>query len=511
MIDSSNLQEFLKEKGRLCPYRVSVRAPGGDWRVALETGDCAVIAVGAVPPFEQWLYTGSTEVGTALVWLRYPREFLIAVAFGRYVAFDASELRALYFLLYPCYAEALAGSLENQIGLLLKRDEIYSRLADYSAKNYGLEKITDELRNLLGRPLVFMDLITDRQYPAARKLPPELRPDRLTHLLPTLKAPQLVESGRSGQPGYYLSPVLSGGLCLGCFIVSVKQPLQPLDIITIEQGGKIAAIELAKNQSQTELFYRRAHQIFDELIRTSDPSELVTKCNELSIDYRASYVSVVFVFTTNIDLQLLDICVLRLITKLKKELPDLYQTVFCFENKVTLLASVSSEAALPALVGRLEAVIKDTQQHENVLLCAGMGSLYPGAEHIGKSYGEAVKALSYQVSHRNTGLISYTDIGINRLFINVPFEDAEQFVAEIFSPLAELTKNHNNNLEETLLAYIDLNCSAVKTAERLYIHVNTLYQRLNKIEEHLKVSLDNMEDLFRLWLACYLKRYYTGN
>ncbi|PJN90457.1 PucR family transcriptional regulator [Bacillus sp. mrc49] len=62
-------------------------------------------------------------------------------------------------------------------------------------------------------------------------------------------------------------------------------------------------------------------------------------------------------------------------------------------------------------------------------------------------------------------------------------------------------------LEETLLAYIHNDRSASITAKQLHIHVNTLYQRIKKIEEKLNVSLSTPDDLLKIQLACFLKQH----
>ena len=47
-----------------------------------------------------------------------------------------------------------------------------------------------------------------------------------------------------------------------------------------------------------------------------------------------------------------------------------------------------------------------------------------------------------------------------------------------------------------------------KTAQKLYIHTNTLYQRLKKVEDYLHISLKKPEDLLQVQLACYLKNNF---
>ncbi|MCM3586755.1 helix-turn-helix domain-containing protein [Mesobacillus maritimus] len=104
-------------------------------------------------------------------------------------------------------------------------------------------------------------------------------------------------------------------------------------------------------------------------------------------------------------------------------------------------------------------------------------------------------------------MIDYAEIGINRLFINHSQEELEQFIEEIFSPL-NAPKFKHSELELTLTTYINNNRSATTTAETLHIHINTLYQRLKRIEDILDISLQDSEALLKIQLACHLRSTY---
>ncbi|WP_073158445.1 helix-turn-helix domain-containing protein [Seinonella peptonophila] len=56
----------------------------------------------------------------------------------------------------------------------------------------------------------------------------------------------------------------------------------------------------------------------------------------------------------------------------------------------------------------------------------------------------------------------------------------------------------------TTITYIQSNRSAMKATQKLHIHVNTLYQRLNKIEQILQLffKTPTMYDNFNLLVIC---------
>jgi len=54
---------------------------------------------------------------------------------------------------------------------------------------------------------------------------------------------------------------------------------------------------------------------------------------------------------------------------------------------------------------------------------------------------------------------------------------------------------------ETLRNYFDTNLNTNETAERLYLHINTLRYRLKRIEELTNTSLQKMDDRCNLYIA----------
>lgn len=72
----------------------------------------------------------------------------------------------------------------------------------------------------------------------------------------------------------------------------------------------------------------------------------------------------------------------------------------------------------------------------------------------------------------------------------------------------KILHKRGGDLERTLLAYIASDRSASKAADKLHIHINTLYQRVKKIEDILGLSFGNQEHMLRMQLACYLRESY---
>lgn len=60
-------------------------------------------------------------------------------------------------------------------------------------------------------------------------------------------------------------------------------------------------------------------------------------------------------------------------------------------------------------------------------------------------------------------------------------------------------------LQQTLKQYFDRNCDLSQTANQLYIHVNTLRYRLQKIERITNLKINELQDVLRLYISMQLQ------
>ena len=80
---------------------------------------------------------------------------------------------------------------------------------------------------------------------------------------------------------------------------------------------------------------------------------------------------------------------------------------------------------------------------------------------------------------------------------------------QCLAPLLEHDRRRNTALTETLEQYLARRRSVVETARALYIHPNTLRQRLGRIERVAEWDI-NAEDLLALELAVKLVRLHEA-
>lgn len=98
-----------------------------------------------------------------------------------------------------------------------------------------------------------------------------------------------------------------------------------------------------------------------------------------------------------------------------------------------------------------------------------------------KHLAEAEQALLFQ--HESASPY-FADLGLFRLLFHIPQEPVlHSFILDYLGPLIQYDEKHGSSLVHTLRVYLDCHLSKQETAEKLFIHRQTLYHRLEKIKE----------------------------
>lgn len=139
----------------------------------------------------------------------------------------------------------------------------------------------------------------------------------------------------------------------------------------------------------------------------------------------------------------------------------------------------------------------------------GVGKLYPSNAYLFKSYQEAkfsLKLSQYQESSNNK-IAFYEELGIIRCLLSqINNEVLRNYAKEQVGELEIYNQENTTNLILTVKTYCENNGDINKMAEALYIHQNTLRNRIKKIEQILRKDLNNIEHLFNIFTAVIIMR-----
>lgn len=153
---------------------------------------------------------------------------------------------------------------------------------------------------------------------------------------------------------------------------------------------------------------------------------------------------------------------------------------------VRLYAELREQCKVSALIG----VSEECGDYTGIPLALRQGRMAP---EIGAK------------TENGEGLYFYSQMRLGRIVASFSPEIRPILQRDILSKLLE---NHADSLLETLFSYFEMNGNVSQTAEKLFIHRNTLQYRFRKIKEITGFDIYHIDDLVQLRLAVLQYRYF---
>lgn len=149
-----------------------------------------------------------------------------------------------------------------------------------------------------------------------------------------------------------------------------------------------------------------------------------------------------------------------------------------------------------------------TERFEGMVFQVGIGEIVTGIGNVAGSFWQSWTAIAYgEISHGKTEsfIVSYEDNSLLKLFGRLKeTESLEEIIPSNLTKLFLWDAQNNSQLYETLKMYLDCNCNAKKTAERLYIHYKTVLYRLDKIRNQFGIDLESSNSRLYIELGIQL-------
>lgn len=163
-----------------------------------------------------------------------------------------------------------------------------------------------------------------------------------------------------------------------------------------------------------------------------------------------------------------------------------------FERQLVLLAYASDEPGFNSLIVKLSHFFSIHHLH------CGVSNRFRRLSDLRGYYDQALSALTTQGEE---GLNFYRDIMLEHVLSHIPTEQARFLISPDIFRLQDANTHYSFSLVETLKAYLDCNCNLIRTAERLFLHKNTLLYRLNHIRSIIRCDLNDADERLLLMLS----------
>ena len=180
------------------------------------------------------------------------------------------------------------------------------------------------------------------------------------------------------------------------------------------------------------------------------------------------------------------------------------------KNNEVIIINMAEDSS----VVKLERAFKEIQERvdkeiNGLSVSIGIGNRYQDLKMMKQSLKEAELAIeSARCQGLNDTFTKYNEIGIYALLYGVNNENIlKNYYSNVLGAIIEIDKKVKDISSIKILeTYLNENCSITNTAEKLFMHRNTLKYRIKKIEERLECDLHNFDDCIKLRMALYINK-----
>lgn len=303
--------------------------------------------------------------------------------------------------------------------------------------------------------------------------------------------------------------IAGGREVLGFLVVLDAGRLEPVQLMTVETATMAFALALMRQRAIVETEQRLTGELLWSLI-SADPDESVRhRAAQMGVDLKRRYAVMVVAVDRPFDVG-------GNSSQLKRGGLRSTAERFLAQHAPGSLVSMDSDnlVALVALEGgigpvdtpirlgqALQAALARDVPERTFSIAIGRASDDPAQFKC--SYREALRGLRFHRLNGERGqVITYEALGTARLILESgDRSQLTRLVQEALGPVIDYDRKHNTQLVKTLMTYVKEGQKPTAAARRLFIHINTLNYRLQRIEELLGRPLSNWDRWLDVQLA----------
>ena len=410
-------------------------------------------------------------------------------------------------------------ALELQQEQLDRADTQHRGLMQLVFEGAGLDAIADWTSTALGCPVVIehLEVVTvaglDR-LPVDSGIDPRaiLTGPIRESLMSDPAGVQFIPASTEG-PGCWVAPIFLDGKAVGhLWSLGADEPPDGLHMRLLERATLVASVELWRERYERELDWRMIGDLVDEIM-TGDPTKAeVTRrrASQVGIDLDHDHVYVVFWPQAHeSDPQVGSLVEPGAIVHPTAEGSVRrrgYTSLVAWRDQcLEVLIEVPVDVARGALLADVDVMAQELSRAlmGRPVLAVVSGSCarqadYPAARRAARSALEIAK----RPREIRTRVIDIASMGVSTLLLgSSQIEELVRFRDECLGPLKEHDRRRGGQLLQTLRVHLETGGSNQATAQRLYLHANTVLYRLHNIEKICRVDLRDTEVMLRMQLA----------
>lgn len=269
----------------------------------------------------------------------------------------------------------------------------------------------------------------------------------------------------------------------------------------------------AKQENQYEFenaYYKELYEYLNGL-RQYDDMKLKSILEEIEVPFEKKRIMLLIQTQTNLSSEvdckeMIHYCVSKC-----KEMRGFETCIFYHNNKFIVYLFTDAGKSNPFICHAAKVLADKIAEtlHAQVKFRIGISKSSQDITGIKRSYQEAEKAIDIgEKLGLATNVFAYNQLDFYDYLIHYPLRTREQCYDNI-RYLLRYDEENNTELTQTLLGFLEYKFNMSETAKALYIHRNTLINRLNKIKELLYNDLETMDDLMPLCIEAYAYKLFS--
>jgi sugar diacid utilization regulator/uncharacterized protein (DUF2164 family) len=443
-------------------------------------------------------------------------------SFDKSLHFKQEDIHLLEAISYQAAIALGKSSLyyekEKMVKKLSRYLETHRNIANLVVNEEGIQSILDYIHQTIGQHIFLFDDLGELQASACHS---SFTDDMKNYLIQytkqiilSLENSYTVADITLNDEAYQLIVLSLGSKLksLGALIILSKYKVSEVDIAALEHACTVISLELVKEQAIFETQQRLRGEFVTKLFSGQVDETIMQRAKNLNFDLNRNYIAII-IHVEDKNNAHKDVISESAINNL------LYLTNKIFlkrnsqgmavrnGNQIVVLLSCHSTSLSANVVAEMKELAANLQReiqrmYSDMEVSIGIGRMKPKLTSVHESFKEATKCIKFlQNYHFDQHVLCFTDLGVQRFILQNSEEELADFVQEVLGPLIQYEQARKGDLLHTLIAYLNQNQNAKKTAAFLHIHSNTLNYRLKRIEEILLTDLSDSQQLFNIQLA----------
>ncbi|MDD4780908.1 MAG: PucR family transcriptional regulator ligand-binding domain-containing protein [Tissierellia bacterium] len=389
--------------------------------------------------------------------------------------------------------------------------QIRQEMRRLTIHNYNITALTNMLADYIGQDvLIFWEnnfnLVNRNNVIRTNKI------SRISNVIKDNKTKLYTESEfltiNDNEKKYYIFKINSYNEILAflCLEIDIDKELTKTDIEIIREITPIISIYLLSNSNKS-LYYKSLDEFYFSILENNYAND------DLKLQEEASYRNVeinksryIWIIESSIN----EPNSLNRFTKKIVSIMELYDTVFFYKNTNKRIIFIVENKKLQSNIKLLKPFFERTVEElkksfKGEDFKIGISKICNSLKYLNYAFEEASFAIKIGTKLKENEIVYlYDDFIIYHLLSEISDNPT---LSKIYkNTIVRIKKNDsesNSELLKTLQKLVQCDFSISQTAEKLFIHRNTLYKRINKINSLLDSDIDKSE--YRLLLQIALK------